>query len=242
MRRRQYLGTLAGSTLLVAGCLGNFADEDRDENEVFADYWYETDELVVEFRDGVDVETARLLSDESQEHERVEGPVGTARFPVVFPNRLDTHLTSRSPLRVEAQTANGTARMSVWEQIHGVVRDLEPDLEGRAQLRIENQGTAPLLIRFVSVHGDVPEPAADPTNETVELDSHHTGPGVVGTGENHAQQPERSDLVVPGEAERSFETSYRPFGDDGAVTDEERSGTVSLVQASGGINSYSFSY
>lgn len=242
MDRRQYLGALTGSTILVAGCLGSFGDNDRDEDEVFADYWYSEHELVVEFRDGVDVESVRLLSDESREKERVEEPVGIARFPVLFPDRLDTHLSSRPPVRVEAETAGGTARMSVWEQIHGVVRDLEPSPEGRARFRIENQGDAPLLVWFVSVHGDVPKPAADPASEAFELDSFRGGPGVVGIGENHVQYPERPDLVVPGGAELPFETTYRPFADDGGSAVEERSGTVSLVQASGGINSYTFSY
>lgn len=143
---------------------------------------------------------------------------------------------------MEARTANGPARTSVWEQIHGVVRDVVPDSEGRARFRIENQGTAPLLVRFVSVYGDVPEPAADPTSEAVELDALQADPGVVAISEGHAQQPDRSELVIPGETDRSFKTTDRPFGDDGAATDEDRSGTVSLVQASGGINSYSFSY
>lgn len=242
MSRRQYLGALTGSTVLVAGCLDSFGDDDRDEDEVFADYWYREYELVIEFRNDVDVNTVRLLSDESQEIERVEGPVGTARFPVLFPDRLDTHLNSKPPVRVEAETAGGTARMSVWEPIHGVVRDLEPGPEGRARFRIENQGDAPLLVWFVSVHGDVLKPAADPASEAFELDSFRGGPGVVGIGENCVQYPERPDLVVPGGAELPFETTYRPFADDEGSVGKERTGTVSLVQASGGINSYTFSY
>lgn len=242
MDRRQYLGALAGSTALIAGCLDSFGDDDPDEDEVFADYRYNEDELVVEFRDGVEVETARLLTGGGEEKERLEGPVGAARFPVLFPDRLDTHLTRRPPLRVEAETPDGTARTSVWEQIHGVVRDLEPRPDGRARFRIENQGDAPLLIRFVSVHGDVPEPTVDPASETFDIDSFRAGPGVVGTGENRVEYPKRPDLVVPGGAELPFETTYRPFGDGGESAIEDHSGTVSLVQASGGTNSYTFSY
>lgn len=242
MNRRQYLSALAGSTVLLAGCLDSFGDTDRNQDKVFAGYRYSEHNLIVEFHDDVEVETARLLGERSIEKERIEEPVGTVRFPVVFPPRLDTHLPSRPPIRVEAETEGGTARISVWEPIHGTVRDLEPGPDGRARFRIKNHGTAPLLVRLVSVHGGVPEPAADPTGDVSDFDSVWGNPGIIGTGENRVQYPERPDLVVPGGAELPFETTYRPFTDDGGSAAEERSGTVSLVQASGGINSYSFSY
>ena len=242
MNRRQYLSTLTGSTILVTGCLDNFSETNRDEDEVFAGYRYSEHDLVVEFQEGIEVETARLLDRESQEKERVEAPAGTARFPILFPGRLDTHLTTRPSLRVEAETADGTARTSVWDPIHGVFRDVEPGREGRARFRIGNQGTAPLVVRFVSVHGNVPEPAPDPTSEAFELDQFQSGPGVFGVGENPVRYPERPDLVVPGGAELPFETTYRPFADDDRSAGEDRSGTVSLVQASGRTNLYSFSY
>lgn len=242
MNRRQYLSALAGSTVLLAGCLDSFGDTDRNEDEVFAGYRYSEHDLIVEFHDDVEVETARLLGDRSTEKKRVERPIGTVRFPVVFPQRLDTHLPSRPPIRVEAETEGGTARTSVWEPIHGAVRNLEPGPDGKAHFHIKNEGTAPLLVRFVSVHGDVSEPATDPTSDEFDLNSFRGGPGVVGTGENSVQYPERPDLVVPGGSELPFETTYRPFTDNEESAGEERSGTVSLVQSSGAINSYGFSY
>ena len=249
MRRRRYLlGAGSLVTTAVAGCLTSVRLGGRNDvpaADVFAGYRYDRSELVVEFREDVDVERALLYdSAASVEHETIERPAAEVRFPVVFPNRLETYVRSRPSLRVRAETSVGTARQSVWEPVHGVARGVTPLPDGRARFDLENQGAAPLLVRFVGIYGDVPNPTVDVGADDVDLPSFD--PGVIGIGPNRPPTPTRTDLVVPGGESAPFETTYEPFGTPTAGTDSSdetvRTGTIGILHASGSTTAYDFSY
>lgn len=249
MNRRPFLHALAtGSLLGSAGCLGStpFVDDRRDATEVFEDYRYEGLTLVVRFRD--DVERAVLFdSTTDEEYETVEQPSESVRFPVVFPDRLETYLTARPALRVRAETPDGNARQSVWDPIHGAARNVDPLPDGRARFDLENQGDAPLLVRFVGINGDdVPNPTADPQGDSFDLRTFDHGPGVVGVGSNRPLTSSRTDLVVPPGETLPFETTYAPFAFLEDTNDDcdgdERTGTITVVHGSGGSAAYTFTF
>lgn len=251
MRRRPYLQTLAtGGVLSSAGCAASlpFTTTRLESDEVFDDYWFDGTELAVEFRDDVDVDRAVLFNSVTdEEFDSVDAPAGTVRFPVIFPDRLETYLTGRPALRVRVETPDGTARTTVWEPIHGATRNVEPLPDGRARFALENRGTAPLLARFVAIYGDVPNPTVDPQDDSFEPSTFGRGPGIIGTAENRPLSPSRIDLVVPPGETKPFETTYAPFAfTDGAAADDcagdERTGRIAVVPASGGSMAYDFTY
>ncbi|WP_238717390.1 hypothetical protein [Natronorubrum halophilum] len=251
MNRRPFLQALTtGGALLAAGCTESLplTATQLETDDVFEEYWFEGTDLLVQLHDDVDVEQAILLdSSGDEEFDRVEGPVGTVRFPVVFPDRLETVLTNYLGLRVRAETPDGTARLSVSEPIHGATRAVEPLPDGRARFTLENQGDAPLLARFVAIYGDVPNPTVNPQADSFDPSTFNQGPGIIGIEENRPLSPSRTDLVVPAGETKPFETTYAPFAfPDGATpTDcdgDERTGKTAVVHASGGSAAYGFTY
>lgn len=249
MNRRRFLGALgAGWSLLTAGCaesLPTTADP-PDASEVFAGHRFEGPELVVDFREGVDVQRAVLFDGDTDEvYETVERPPGTARFRVVFPDRLETAVGGS--LRVKAETPDGWARRWTPGTVHAYVNGVEVLPDGRARFAVENQGEAPLLVRFVGIHGDVPNPTVDPQGESFDRASLGLDPGVVGVGSNRPLSPSGTDLVVPAGETAPFETTYAPFAfPDGTAGNDcdgsERTGEVTVVHASGGSAAYTFDY
>ena len=250
-RRRFFTGCGCLGTAVVAGCVTNAFPDGGDRipaSRVFDGFRYERAELVVEFQEDADVERAVLFDSVADvEYETVERPASSVRFSVVFPDRLETYISSRPALRVKAETPDGVARLSVWEPVHGVARNLEPLSDGRARFNLENQGEAPLLVRFVGIYDDVPNPTVDPQADSFTAESFDLDPSVVGIGENRPLTPSRTDLIIPGGETSSFETTYAPFAFpntaptdtcDGAV----RTGTIAIVHASGGSTAYSFRY
>lgn len=249
MNRRSLLASVAGGGVLsTAGCAESlpFGSDDLDAADVFEGYRYEGTDLVVTFREDVDVGTA-VLYDPSREaeYETIDRPAGTVRFQVIFPNRLATYV-SRS-LRVRVESADGEARQSVGGVVHGVTREVTPLEDGRGRLTVENQGDVPLLVHLVAIHGDVPNPTIDPQAESVDRSSFDLGPGVIGSGPNRPLTTTRTDLVVSGGETKPFETTYAPFAfpnrAGSAVCDgDERNATATVVHASGGSTAFSFSY
>ncbi|WP_137290108.1 hypothetical protein [Natronorubrum halophilum] len=251
MNRRSVLRALAtGGVIASAGCTESFpfASDQLSREDVFAGYRYDGTALVVEFRDSIDVQRTVLVDSETdEEHETVDHPTATVRFPVVFPDRLETYVTRQPALSVRAETPDGRARQSVWEPVHGAVRNVEPLADGRARFDLENQGHAPLLVRFVAIYDDVPNPTVDPQSDSFDHSSFDPGPGVVGTGTNRPLSPSRTDLVVPAGETKPFETTYAPFAfPDGATRadcdGDERTGKTAVVHASGGSAAYGFTY
>ncbi|TYL36617.1 hypothetical protein CV102_21435 [Natronococcus pandeyae] len=249
MKRRPFLQVIAtGGALLSAGCMELVpSTATRLESEdVFEEYRYEETELVVQFRENVDAERAVLTElGTDEEYETVERPGSTVRFPVVFPERRETYLSYS--LRVAAETSDGEARLRVGGPVHAYVNGVEPLPDGRARLEIESQTDAPLLVGFVGIYGDVPNPTADPQSDSFDRSTLEAGPGVVGAGENRPLSPSRTDLVVPPGETRSFETTYAPFAfPDGAgpvdCDGTERRGQVAVVHGSGGSAAYGFTY
>lgn len=249
MNRRSFLGTLAaGGALFTAGCAESvgFADSPPDPSAVFEDYRFDGPELLVRFREGVTVERAVLFdSATDEEYGTVDRPTVTVRFPVVFPDRFETYV-SRS-LHVKAETPDGWTSEWIPETVHATTRNVELLRDGRARFEVENVGGAPLLVRFVGIYGDIPNPTVDPQSESFDRSSFDLGPGVVGVGSNRPLSPSRTDLVVsPGETV-PFETTYAPFAfPDGAEPNAcgggERTARIAVVHASGGSASYTFSY
>ncbi|WP_226481868.1 hypothetical protein [Natrinema amylolyticum] len=249
MNRRPFLQTLAtGGIVLSAGCVSSisFSNTGPDADDVFADYRYEGTELVVRFRDDRDVQRVVLFDGVAdEEYETVERPSNPVRFPVVFPDRLETYVSQS--LRVKAETPDGSAQQRIWGLAHAYVSTVEPLPDGRARLEIENQGDGPLLVRFVAIHGDVPNPTIDPQSDSFDQSSFELGSGVVGVDENRPLSPSRTDLVVqPGET-KSFETTYAPFAflDETAAdgcTGDEGTGRIAVVHGSGGSAAYDFAY
>ncbi|ELY69522.1 hypothetical protein [Natrinema versiforme] len=248
MNRRPFLQTLAtGGTLLSAGCTDSlpFTTTRLDSNDVFEGYRFDETDLVVEFRDGVDIQRATLYESGGGEYETIERPGTPVRFPVVFPERLETRLSLS--LRIEVETSAGVATMRVGALVHAYVTGVEPLPDGRARLEIENQADGPLLVRFVGIYGDVPNPTIDPLRDSFDRSSFDRGPGVVGVAANQRLSPSRTDLVVPSNTSKSFETTYTPFafpeGTNATNCDgTERTGRVAVVHGSGGSAAYDFRY
>ncbi|WP_247000337.1 hypothetical protein [Halosolutus gelatinilyticus] len=148
---------------------------------------------------------------------------------------------------MKAETPDGWARHWFLGLVHGYAQTVEPLPDGRARLEIENQAEAPLLVRFVAIYGDVPNPTIDPQGESFDRSSLGVDPGVVGVGANRPLSPSRTDLVIPPKKTRSFETTYAPFAfPDGADADDcagdERRGKVAIVHGSSGSAAYDFTY
>lgn len=250
MDRRSFLRTLAaGGTLVSTGCVGSTSVRDEtsgslalsdppDVSGVFAGHRFDGTDLVVQFRDGVDVRRAVLGNRATGAvYETIERPTDTLRFPVVFPDRLETHVSGS--LTVRAETEAGWAREWIPGTVHGAVRNVTVLPDGRARLEIQNQGNAPLLVRFVGIYGDVPNPTIDPHGDAFDRSSFDRGPGVVGVDQNRPLSSSRTDLVVhPGET-APFETTYPPFAfPDGAdphdCESNERTASIAVVNASSG--------
>ncbi|MGM0388934.1 MAG: hypothetical protein ACQEP0_10550 [Natrinema limicola] len=249
MDRRPFLQTLAtGGVLASAGCVDwlSHTRDGPDASDVFEDYWYEKTDLVVQFRDDIDVQRVTLFDPFVDEtYETIEQPGDLVRFPVVFPDRLETYVSKS--LRVEAETPAGTVDERIWEAVHAATSSVESLPNGRARFDIENQATAPLLVRFVGIYGDVPNPTIDPQRDSFDPSTVNLNPGVVGVDDNRPLSPSRTDLVVPPAETKSFETTYAPFAfPEGAGSDacagDERTGTIAVVHASGGSAAYSFTY
>lgn len=249
MNRRPLLQSLiAGGTLLTAGCVGSLPStvDQPEASNVFESYQFDGTDLVVKFRDNADVQNTVLYnSSTDEEYETIKQPSGTIRFPVVFPDRLETYISNS--LRVKAKTSDGWAHQWIPEIVHAHTKDVEVLRDGRARFEIENQGDAPLLVRFTGIYGDIPNPTVDPQSESFDRSSLNFGPGVIGIGQNRPLSPSRTDLVVsPGETE-PFETTYAPFAfpDSADIEDcdgEERTAKIAFVHGSGGIASYTFSF
>ena len=248
MNRRPFLHALAtGATILATGCLGSlpFTTTPPQTADVFERYRFDGTDLVVDFREGATIERAVLFdADTDVEYETVERPRRTVRFPVVFPERSETRVSGR--LHVKAETPDGWAEKWVFGQVHGFVTNVEKLPDGRARFDVENQGTAPLLVRFVGVYGDVPNPTVNVQSDSFDRSSFDLGPSVVGVGRNRALTPSRTDLVIPPGETKPFETTYAPFAfperPDPDCDGGERTGTAALLHASGGSASYTFTY
>ena len=248
MKRRPFLHALTtGGTILATGCLESvpFATTPPRPADVFERYRFDGTDLVVEFREEATVESAVLFdADTDVEYETAERPGRTVRFPVVFPERRETRVSGR--LHVKARTPDGWVEKWVFGQVHGYVTNVQKLPDGRARFDVENQGSAPLLVRFVGVYGDVPNPTVDVQSDSFDRSSFDLGPSVVGVGRNRALTPSRTDLVIPPGATKPFETTYAPFAVPGRAGPDcdggERTGTVAVLHASGGSASYTFTY
>jgi len=148
---------------------------------------------------------------------------------------------------VRAETPDGWTSKWIPETVHATTRNVEVLRDGRARFEIENAGGASLLVRFVGIYRDVPNPTVDPQSESFDRSSFDIDPGVVGVGPNRRLSPSGTDLVVsPGET-APFETTYVPFAfPDGAGANacdgDERTAQIAVVHTSGGSASYTFSY
>ena len=252
MRRRRYLAGIGSlATVSVVGCITSILPDRRTQrpaSEVFAGFRYDRTELVVELREQADIQSLALVDPSKDDpYEVLDRPSYSVRFRVVFPDRLATYVTARPGLRVRAETADGVARQIVWEPVHGVASLTAILPDGRVRFEIENQGKASLLARFVGIYGDVPNPTVNLQADGFERRSLGRGPGIVGIGENRPLTPSRTDLVVPGGESNRFETTYAPFAIPNArgsesCDGEPRTAQIGVVQASGQITAYDFTY
>lgn len=248
MNRRPFLRSLAATgSLLTAGCAESFPTTASavETDAVFEDFRFDGTDLVVAFRDGVDVESVTLSTSQTDEaHRTIDSPGESARFSVVSPETLETHVGDT--LQIEAATADGRASKRITGTVHAFVNSIEVLRDGRARVELENQAEAPLLVRFVAIYGAVPNPTVDPQAESVDRSALPFGPGVVGTGRNRPTSPVRDDLVIPGGETAAFETTYAPFAfpetETASCDGRERTGTVAVVHGSGGSAAYSFSF
>jgi hypothetical protein len=249
MNRRPFLHALAsGGALLSSGCVERlpFGSNPPKADAVFDDYRYEGAELVVEFSSDISIKQAVLYHSGTDEvFETIDHPRETARFRVVFPDRLETYVSKS--LHVKAKTSGGWVNEWVWGPVHGAMHNVEVLQDGRARFDLENPGEAPLLVRFVAIYGDVPNPTVDPQSNSFDHSSFDLGPGVVGVGPNRPLSPSRTDLVVPPGETKPFETTYAPFAfpdtaEAADCSDTERSGTIALLRPSGGSYAYTFTY
>lgn len=248
MKRRKFAALLAGSISLTGGCLmlGSSTDNNQNTSDVFRSYSYERTELVVRFRQEAEIERAVLVNRTTgEQHQTVSHPGNSVRFNVVFPDRLESCI-SRG-VHMEAKTSDGLASKWVWDPVHGVLQNIDMQSDGSVCLDIHNAGLAPLLVRFVGIYKDVPNPTVNLQSDSFDRDSFESGSGVVGSGRNQPLHPSRTDLVVAPDETASFETVYRPLAFvDGTPEDAckgtEHSGEVGIFHASGLIASYGFTY
>ncbi len=249
MKRRRILATLGTAAVgSLAGCAGSlpFGSDPPEAAAVVEGFRFEGTEVVVRFGEAFEIERATIYdSDSDTRYASVERPGRDCRFRVLFPERLETYAT-RS-LHVEVETTDGTVTEWLWEgPAHGHVSTVHVGPEGQARFEVTNQGETPLLVRFVAITGDVPEPTVDPQGDSFDRSALGFGPGVVGTGPNRPRSPDRSDLVVSSGETAPFETTYAPFavpedgGDEWRGTD--RTGHVTVVHGSGGSARYDFTY
>jgi hypothetical protein len=249
MKRRQALATLSTAAVgATAGCAGSlpFGTDPPDAASVVEGYHYEGTELVVQLSQEFDIEQASIYDSTSEtRYASIERPASECRFQVVFPARLETYATKS--LHLDVKTASGTVTEWVWTgPAHGHVATVDVGPERQAQFEITNQGDTPLLVRFVAISGDVPNPTVDPQDESFDRSALGFGPGVLGTGSNRPQSPSRMDLFVPPGETAPFETTYTPF----AVPEEsttawagtDRTGEITIVQGSGTSTKYDFTY
>ncbi|WP_435345052.1 hypothetical protein [Haloarchaeobius sp. HRN-SO-5] len=249
MKRRRVLATLsAAASGSVAGCSASLPSgtDPPDAASVVESYHYEETELVVQFSEEFAIKQASLYDSSSgTQYASIEHPSSNCRFQVVIPDRLETYATES--LHLEVKTATGTVTEWIWEgPTHGHTSAVDVGPEGQAQFDITNQGETPLLVRFVAITGDVPNPTVDPQHESFDRSALGFGPGVLGTGSNRPQSPNRSDLVIsPGET-APFETTYAPFAvpeDSNAAWDgADRTGEITIVEGSGSSAKYDFTY
>lgn len=248
MNRRKFVTALVPGSVLSSGCvdLAARARDNPGQLDLIQEYKYEGRELAVRFRDGAEIEKVVLFNRTTDEtYATIDHPPGSARFTVLFPDRLASYL-SRS-LYVKVKTADGWDRQWVWEPVHGTVKNAHIRSDGRASFDIENTGHAPLLVRFIGVYGDVPNSTVDLQSDSFNRTTFERGPGVVGIGRNRPLQSMRTDLVIsPGET-APFETIYAPFalrkgGDGGYCNGRERTAQIGILHASGKIASYSLQY
>src|SRR6056297_1621363 len=173
MKRRPFLHAIPVSGAgLLAGCTEQVLQTESsiESNEVFAGRWFDDTDLVVEFRDAVDVETVSLRNWRTDEtYETIDQPGETARFRVVFPERLETYIGDA--FQIDAKTSEGRADQHVRGFVHAYATAVEPLSDGRARVDLENQANAPLLVRFVGITGDVPNPTIDPLSDSVDQSS-----------------------------------------------------------------------
>ncbi|WP_440770843.1 hypothetical protein [Natronorubrum sp. DTA28] len=249
MDRRLFLqGVASGCALVTAGCaqLLSTTNSRSEPEEVFKDYTYEGTELIVEFQNEVDIQKA-VLFDREKEYEIVENLSNIASFPIAFPDRLETHLSRRPPLRVKAKVEDNWVEQSVWEPVHGAVRDISILSDGAAQFTIKNLGDASLLVQFVGMYGDVPNPTINPQRDAFDPEHPDIDPNVVGIRGNRAEPTSRTDLVVsPGES-APFETINAPFAiSDDSNADKwdgsDQNAQIAIAHASGGTAAYTVSF
>jgi hypothetical protein len=160
-------------------------------------------------------------------------------------NRLKTYATKS--LHLDVETARGTVTEWIWKgPEHGHTDAFEVGSDGRAQFDITNQGETPLLVWFVAIHGDVPNPTINPQHESFNPATLGFGPGVLGTGSNRPQSPTRSDLVISSGETAPFATTYAPFAvpDDRSNEwgEKERTGKITIISGPGGSMQYDFRY
>lgn len=249
MKRRQVLATFSAASFgSVAGCAESlpFGNDPPSAASVIKNYHYKDTELVVQLSEDFDIKQASIYDSSSDtQFASIEYPSSNCRFQVVFPDRLETYATKS--LHLDVKTARGTVTEWIWKgPAHGRTSAVNVGPEGQAQFDITNRGETPLLVRFVAISGNVPNPTVDPQRESFDPSALGFGPGVLGTGSNRPQSPNRSDLVIsPGET-APFETTYAPFAaseDNNAKWDEtNRTGEITIVEASGSSTKYDFTY
>lgn len=247
MKRRKFTAIFTSGLSLTSGCIGlPLTVNNQNSSDVFQSYSYERTELVVRFQDEAEVKEAVLVNRTTDEqYQTISQPSNSVRFDVVFPDRLESYISK--DLYVEAKTSDGWVSQWVWEPVHGVAQNIDVQSDGRASFDIHNTGIAPLLVRFVGIYGDVPNPTVDLQSDSFDRDSFELGPSIVGSGRSRPLNPPRTDLVVgPGETV-PFETIYRPFAfvggaPEGACDGTERSGEIGIFHSSGKIASYTFTY
>lgn len=237
---------VGGATVTTAGYLfytdsGSNNGDDTVEERGFDRYRYEGRELVVDLQEFDEVEAVTFLTSvqgETTEHESVSRPGETVRFPVILPDRLETRMTRRVGEYVRVTTPAETRRLSVGEPVHGAVRDFSVRDDGQAEFAVENLAAAPILTRFVAIHGDeVPNPTVNPHDDS--FDREQLGePNVVATGGDPTDSGDRSDLVVPPGETISYRSTGKPFTT--AVGEDSREGMVTLVYGAGGSSGWSF--
>ncbi|WP_435154417.1 hypothetical protein [Haladaptatus sp. DFWS20] len=112
MNRRPFLHSLAaGGTLLTTGCMKSlpFTTDLPAASDVFESYRFEGTNLVVTFDDTIDVQEVDLFNSYTdEEYETIQHPPRTVRFPVVFPNRLETYIAQS--LHVKAKISDDCSR------------------------------------------------------------------------------------------------------------------------------------
>ncbi|WP_255150125.1 hypothetical protein [Halorarius halobius] len=201
----------AGVGSALAGCSaitgGSPSSPNQSKDSVFTGHSFEGKELVVELRDGHDVERLNLIGPEGREYASASVSTGAtqASLQVLEITPRDSFHYPIGKSRVVAVTSEGSEDLQIELrpniEITGVSQysGKEPRDFGNVNVSIENRGTAPTWIYDIFYTGI-------PYSEARKEGDGRGSPAL------YLKEPEKPEqAIIPPETEREFVDSHPPY-------------------------------